>query len=414
MLGEMISLGPRGVATWQYIAPLVEAVLNRPAEARGPRQGGRRAAIAAARRALERLQGAGPSFLDEAQINAWLDAAEAHAVLSYAQSFAAARVFVEAHLDGSAARSWEELAALATGGAVTGGPPVVSMDFWSVREGHTSSVWRVALRCAGGAEVVLCLNVARDRESGRELVWTAQEMRRLHAIAPGSVLGVLACETLVGQTAGGPAPIPVVAVPWLEGAQELQVVRDPPRDSGLFLIVDRFEARGSASPGRQFPLGQILDPDASEALFREQLALRVKLTRFEDDGAASTPFFEMNEGDLVWRDGLVTAIAVSEPEPALPLGLWALRLLLTSTHDGAGGATRIFWNRPESAIEVIDRALTGRADRPFPRRYLAAALAVSDRQCEGLRGASPDPAFARYLARARAAARAELQRLTAA
>jgi hypothetical protein len=372
LLQEAVSIGPRGVAQWNVVAPFLEQALNILAAKSGQERPNKmRAAMTEGRRALEAIVGR-TLPIEERQLVRWLEAARQRAVLSFAQSFQCARAFVERLVTGEATRGWEDLANLV--GAGVAAPHRV--ELWSVREGHTSSVWRVELRGDGWSEpAIFGINVARDRDGGRELLATTREQRRLHAINREGVLGVLGEELIAVPTAAGEATVPVVAVPWVEQARELQVVDAPREVTGRFLIVERFEPRGTLEAYR--PRGHLLDAAQSERLWREQLHLRLRLTRFDDDRSATTPFFEINEGDLVWCHGAVKAIGLSEPEPALPWGAWLIRLLLSSTHDGAGGSHRIYWNRPSAAIAIVKEALARGSGPPWAQ-VVEAARRVGD------------------------------------
>jgi hypothetical protein len=413
LLDATVELGAHGARQWNYVGPLLEDVLNCLTEMRQtPADASSKHAIHGvirqARTHMDVLRaervGIPP---DDSAILSWVNACCELGVLTYAQSFAAAARFVRSHLEGRARRRWSELAKFATGTTVGANAPD-QCELWSVREGHTSSVWRTETRASGlGQPVVFGLNVARDRDAARELVRTTHEMRRLHALEPTSVLGVLAEEIEEIVTAGGIVSLPVIAVPWIEQARELQMLYDAPQGSGRFVVVERFEPLDAKDPaGRQHARGRVSTSDETEALWRALLALRLKLTRFNDDGTATTPFFEINEGDLVWVNGHIVAIAVSEPKPALPLGLWVLELMLTSAGDPQRQGMRIFWNRPRSAIAVLSGGLgAGSADHPSMEYCLQAALEVSSEQA-GHIDCSEDPRFQRMLIDAQQALKA--------
>jgi hypothetical protein len=393
------------------VAPLLEDVLNRLSandNSKSTLNPSRvvQSLVRESRRHLDLFRGQQANDLPDEKISKWVEACLDRRVITYAQSFSAVREFIRQHIEGRAKRTWRELAQLTTG-EDSGSILPDQCELWSVREGHTSSVWRVELRSrAHRTAAVLGLNVARDQDSAKELLSTSQEMRRLHSLDPATVLGVLAEETVEIRSAGGQIRLPVVAVPWIERARELQVVRDTEARSGRFIAVDEFVPRHNGDPaGRQRASGQLLSPGFSEALWRDQLSCRVRLTRFDDDLTATTPFFEINEGDLVLDANVIKAISVSERSPTLPLGLWVLDLLCSSASDPDWYSLRIFWNRPSSAIEVLSSTLGAAGPRvPSVEVCLIAARQAGDRQCDHL-WYSGDSQFPEVLRNSRAALR---------
>src|SRR5699024_12505575 len=54
---------------------------------------------------------------------------------------------------------------------------------WNVKEGHTSSVWKLTISTEKESEV-FAVNVAKDREAGRELRESSIKLRRISVEVP--------------------------------------------------------------------------------------------------------------------------------------------------------------------------------------------------------------------------------------
>ncbi|MDX6573169.1 MAG: hypothetical protein QOC86_2325 [Gaiellales bacterium] len=167
------------------------------------------------------------------------------------------------------------------------------VELWSVKEGRSSSVWRVSLD-----QHVIALNVARDDIAAGELTEMGRELIDLHALDPLGVVEVLDI-----------AP-DVLACRWLEG-RELHVV-ERGEGRGLFIAV---EDSASARGHRLMLMGRQGVP-ASNMLWSSWLAALVRQSTVDEHGRYHRPRVEVNEGDLMLVNEQPVLVALS-PGPVV-------------------------------------------------------------------------------------------------
>jgi hypothetical protein len=328
LMEAMTPLGAAGPQQWGFVAPLLEQLLN----AREPTAPG---ALLAG---LARCWSIPPEHLpSSAAIGEWLEVARRCGVLSYAESGELAR---------RAALCWLEAHELA--------PRLEELELWSVKEGHTSSVWRVTATARDRAEpIVFGLNVARDTASGMELKETSTLLSDWHAVLPGRVLGV---ERVLALPLGGSRePAVVTVVPWVEEAFELSVLPQGSAGSGRFFAVEAFgNPQGWSTGGTQRARVRPFSLAQSDALWRQYVSCRARLTRFDGERRALCPGFELNDGDWIWSPGGPLVVAASQPRAPSSPGEWLLSLLLPSAADARARGRRVYWNRPEAAYALLE------------------------------------------------------------
>lgn len=240
------------------------------------------------------------------------------------------------------------------------------LELWSVREGATSSVWRVAVSGrASSGPMVFALEVARDATAAAaELVAVAAELRRMHAHEPDRVVRLLGEGTVELELAGGPARIPVVVAEWFESARELHVV-----DDGRWLAVDAF---ATCADGRQRADGELLSPARSDELWAELVRMQTAHAHAHGE-LVHGPLVEANDGDLVEVDDATVVVGTCGRTSPEPLGRWVARQL----HPSARGANGpIEWRGAARAREAFTRAAMANPNLPPVGECLAAAREV--------------------------------------
>ena len=230
----------------------------------------------------------------------------------------------------------EELPALLLGlGAGFGAEEVERVELWNVKEGHTSSVWRLTVMRTGGRESVrAALNVARDDDAGDELLETATALERLRTCSRVPVAAVLATKSALS------APF-VVAQEWVEDACELAFLRSR-RDNAVRLhAIDRFLTDPHHPAQITGAIGRRLDDDEHQVA--AHAATRLVLDGAELDRSSGTlllPHADVTHGDWVWTDHGPCLVALSREREVIPaykarehlLGLWPRRHGVTDEH----------------------------------------------------------------------------------
>ena len=206
------------------------------------------------------------------------------------------------------------------------------VELWSIKEGRSTSVWRVRLD-----EHVIALNVARDDIAAGELTEMGRELIDLHALDPLGVVDVLDV-----------AP-DVLACAWIEG-RELHVV-DRGGGRGLFIAV---EDSASAANGRQLMLTGREGVPASDTIWAAWLQALVRQSTVDERGRYYRPRVEANEGDLMLVNEQPVLIALS-PGPVVRSRIgWEHDLL-----DLRSGEREpvLRWGDRAGAHQALERAL---------------------------------------------------------
>jgi hypothetical protein len=257
-LGLLEILPPGGACEWEVAAPLLDAALSGDAAS------------------TERL----PAGL--------LTAARERGVLSFAQSAAAAVCFAAQHVDAASC-----------------------IELWNVKEGHTSSVWRLSADGPDGVRTRLALNIARDDVAGAELERSADVLDDLARRTSVPVAAVVACARVALPGDGAPCPH-VVAQEWVDDAVEVGFLRDRSEGVRRLYAIERFVTSGEV-PGRiTGAVGRRLTDD--EHIEVARCATRVALDGADVDAdglSISFPRLDLNHGDWVWTPDGPHAVAAA-------------------------------------------------------------------------------------------------------
>ncbi|WP_189530676.1 hypothetical protein [Paludibacterium paludis] len=209
----------------------------------------------------------------------WRRAADECGVLSFARSAACAQRYVARYAGGRATRC----------------------ELWNVKEGHTSSVWRVRLATDGAMEE-FALNVARDRLAGEELARTSETMHRIAEAWPDANLARVRDIARV-SLAKDAAPVVVTRNEWIADSFELHRLPAPGEDPGPLVAVERFLADDGAPSRPRRILGRRLTGDECGQVERDVGGFLAHTARL---GAR----LDINDGDLVWNGQRAIVIAI--------------------------------------------------------------------------------------------------------
>jgi hypothetical protein len=206
--------------------------------------------------------------------------------LSFAESAACVELYLERHC--AAARTAERI------------------EVWNIKEGHTSSVWRVACLDAAGDRLEFVVNVARDRSASAELERSSRRLQQLGESMPGlSLARVEDIQCLPGRSGEGTEPVVVTRNQWVSDSQEIHAVRRQGRIR--YLLVERFltapdaPARITFVYGRRCTDAECQQIESDIAGFLAQAGTLV----------SPAPVLEVNDGDLVWNGSRAVVVATS-------------------------------------------------------------------------------------------------------
>lgn len=229
-----------------------------------------------------------PSPEDEAELIALRDWARSCCVLTFAQSASCAREHV--------ANYWRSKR-LGDGAAC---------ELWNIKEGHTSSVWHVAIH---GSEDVpaqtFVVNIARDAAASRELEETASRMQLIAQKLPGiNMARPLEVARTYSINDSGICEIVSTRNEWIPDAHEIHLLHDGVTNMRRYALVERFITRKDVPSciksihGRYFTDGECHKIENDLERFMEQASQHVNVQ------------VDINDGDLVWngREAVVVAI----------------------------------------------------------------------------------------------------------
>ena len=175
-----------------------------------------------------------------------------------------------------------------------------------VREGHTSSVWRLAgHRLNQGVQ--LAINVARDDAGGAELERSAAILDELAATGDAPVATVVARAR--DELPGGARPA-VVAQEWIEGSFELAFL--PSRRGGRRLYAVEQWLTAPDAPARiRGVTGYALD-DAEHVDVAHRVAdVMLRAVRGAPGDRVCFPRVDVTHGDWMWAPGTLHIIATA-------------------------------------------------------------------------------------------------------
>jgi hypothetical protein len=208
--------------------------------------------------------------------------------LSFGQSAACVQLYLEHH-DPSACTS--------EGAA----------EVWSIKEGHTSSVWKITLPHPSGDETHFIVNVARDQAANAELEATFGRMQKIGLGCPDiKMAGAYDIQTVHLPHGHDVLDVTVTRNEWLRDAYEIHAMCDAHGRPRQYLLVEQFITAAETPAhivsilGRRFTAAECRQIENDMARFVERASQVV-----------AAPELNVNEGDLVWNGREAVVVAIS-------------------------------------------------------------------------------------------------------
>lgn len=162
----------------------------------------------------------------------------------------------------------------------------------NVKEGHTSSVWRVRID-SGPTSSEFAINVARDSIAGIELARSSKAMKLIVESWPEANLAKVIELTEV-RLPELPQPVVVTRNEWISDSFEIHRLSAAACATGQLVLVERFLTDDSAPSRIHRIRGRRLTENETEQVNQD---IKVFLHRTEQYGVQ----LEINHGDLVWN-----------------------------------------------------------------------------------------------------------------
>lgn len=209
-------------------------------------------------------------------------------VLSFAQSALCAKLYVENYC--------KEL--------TTGNEGYC--EIWSIKEGHTSSVWKITIINSDLKELHFIINVARDYKAGFELKTTSIKMRDMVKHCPNiNMAKVYDIQKVYLNYDNTPLEVIVTRNECIKNSYEIHSTINKANGKEQYLLVEKFltdidhPSQITSIYGRKF----------SE---KEEIKIKNDIDFFLTNAKKIIPTdININEGDTVWDGKKATVIAIS-------------------------------------------------------------------------------------------------------
>jgi hypothetical protein len=174
-------------------------------------------------------------------------------------------------------------------------------EIWNVKEGHTSSVWRVRLNNGSGIHE-FALNVARDRMAGEELARTSGVMQCIAESWPDANLAKVLDIAKI-RLPNVAEPVLITRNEWIPDSYEIHRLPALESQPGPLVVVERFLIDDSAPARIRRVLGRRLTEVECEQVDRD-------MHEFLERTVQLSVQVDINDGDLVWNGQRAIVIAI--------------------------------------------------------------------------------------------------------
>lgn len=198
---------------------------------------------------------------------------------------------------------------------------VQTVELWNVKEGHTSSVWKVTLLTAQGQPATsFALNVARDAAAGEELLSSAVTLEVLASRVTSARVSRIYLATRLYALHDQLPGIAAVAQEWIDEAWELGFLKDRTVGCHRLYAIDRFLTAPN-DPGRIVSVAgrHLKEHEQEEILLQILLATLEGAVVDAESQRITFPSYELNEGDWVLSQDCACLVAASASWEAVDL-----------------------------------------------------------------------------------------------
>ncbi len=181
-------------------------------------------------------------------------------------------------------------------------------EIWNIKEGHTSSVWKVSYFGSSFHENHFILNVARDHEAGIELEITSEKMMRIAECYPDiNMAKVYDIRKIPLIYNNKPCEVVVTRNEWINNSYEIHFRKNKQTGKYDFLMVDRFFTSENNPAYITSILGRIFTNEEVNIIRNEIKLFITKATAC----LAEKPKIDINDGDVVWDGEKAIVIAIA-------------------------------------------------------------------------------------------------------
>jgi hypothetical protein len=209
-------------------------------------------------------------------------------VLSFSQSAACAKLFIEKYCADLTAEN------------------TARCEIWNLKEGHTSSVWKVSIFDSNSKAYHFVVNVARDNEAGFELENASERMKAIAEHCPDiNMAKVYDIQKILSDDDDNPYEVVITKNEWIEDSSEIHMINDKVSGKEQYILVERFLTKEDA-PSQVTSIGGRRFSDEESSKIKADIDLFLN--------NASSDFslnININNGDVVWDGERAIVIAIS-------------------------------------------------------------------------------------------------------
>jgi hypothetical protein len=182
---------------------------------------------------------------------------------------------------------------------------ITHMDCWNIKEGHTSSVWKISIYGDNISETFI-VNVARDCEAGMELRESSLKLKAVKEQSPDiNSASVFDISTIHNKLL--PGGVVVTRNEWIENAFEVHLRTNKQEGREELLMVDRF-LMDVRNPAKIISiLGRIFSSEEANKIKSDLQDFLLNASEYLHDEVA----VNINDGDLVWNGERAIVVAIS-------------------------------------------------------------------------------------------------------
>lgn len=194
---------------------------------------------------------------------------------------------------------------------------ITSVKVLFIKEGCTSSVWKVSLTVSGESSAMyFVLNVGRDRIANEDLWVTSTVMENIQRLIPEAPLAyVYSKQRLKIEEIA--YDVVITANKWIEDGEELSLVKNMDSEKQFLFAIHEFVIDKNTGRVNQFK-GRSLSEQESTSVWKKIRKLQSCLTNLvSEQKLAELPRFEINEGDVLWTGKEIAFVGFSSPHPMI-------------------------------------------------------------------------------------------------
>lgn len=175
-------------------------------------------------------------------------------------------------------------------------------ELWNIKEGHTSSVWKVTL----ANEESFVLNIARDKIAGDELKTLSTHLKKITDEGDTSNLAKVYHITEI-EDERLPIKVVVTKNEWVNNSFEIHSRINVKTNQEELLLVERFITDVRKPAEITAILGRVFNT-------KETLQIKKEISNFLTQATtclSHTPEININDGDVVWNGDKAIVIAIN-------------------------------------------------------------------------------------------------------